>query len=80
MTLRDVQINLSGPHASVIVDGKDVTKGVKDLTFTWAPGGPAHLRLDVELYDVTTLSSVTTELLIDEATAQLLETAGWTRP
>lgn len=80
MSLHDVTINLSGLNASVIIDGKDVTKGVRDLTLTWSPGRPGRLALDVDLYDVTTLGSTSTEVLVDDASAELLTTVGWTPP
>ncbi|MDG4796216.1 hypothetical protein [Micromonospora sp. WMMD1082] len=75
----EIEVNGIG-GGRVALDGKDVSGGVHGFTVTAALGEVTRLELDLSLFDVTTFDSAQTEVLIPEATRELLVGLGWIPP
>jgi hypothetical protein len=69
-----------GAIGRVSVDGHDISSAVRSLRFDGDAGAYPRVRLDLHIYDVTTVSSTETELCIPESTAEALIALGWTPP
>lgn len=75
----DIKVN-SSSMGSVTVGGTDISKGVRAITWRAALDEFPCLELELRVFDVTTLSSEETEILIPEETAQALIALGWSPP
>lgn len=64
----------------VSIDGHDISKAVRSLTFSSEAGMHPCVTLELHIHDVTTVSSQDTELLIPDATKEALLALGWTSP
>lgn len=64
----------------VSIDGHDISKAVRSIRFDGESGMHPRVTLDLHIYDVTTVSSKDTELLIPDATREALITLGWAPP
>ena len=64
----------------VSIDGHDISKAVRSITFHGDVGMYPRVTLDLHIHDVTTVSSQDTELLIPDATMDALIALGWTPP
>lgn len=69
-----------GHVGRVSIDGHDISKAVRSLTFNGDAGMHPRVTLDLDIHDVTTVSSQNTELLIPDGTAEALIALGWTPP
>lgn len=76
-----VQIEHTTPdHARVLVDGHDISHAVRAVTWESEVGHRPRLLLDLDVYDVTSLSSQDTEIRIPDDTRDALIKLGWTPP
>ena len=80
MTKHHVEISVGGTQGQVLIDGHDIARGVTGLVFRAGIDGPPTLTLDLQLVDVTPLSSPDTEVLLGNGVAEALKVLGWTPP
>lgn len=66
--------------ARVTVDGVDISSAVTAVTVHADAWERARVTLELNIHDVTRVSSPETELLIPEATTKALVALGWTPP
>ncbi|MFE2021313.1 hypothetical protein ACFW9O_25025 [Streptomyces sp. NPDC059499] len=75
----DIKVD-SSSMGSITVGGTDISKGVSAITWRSSLDEYPSMELELRVFDVTTLSSEDTEILIPEETAQALIAIGWTPP
>ncbi|MFJ2162376.1 hypothetical protein [Streptomyces sp. NPDC087856] len=80
MTKHHVEISVDGTQGQVLIDGHDIARGVTGLVFRAGIDGAPTLTLDLQLVDVTPLSSPDTEVLLGSGVAEALKVLGWTPP
>lgn len=76
----DVEITMDGVRGRVVVDGQDLSKGVRGFALRGGVGEITALELDLNLIDVTRVSSTSTEILIADEASEALIALGWTPP
>jgi len=81
MTLKhSFQLDQQGTRGRVLVDGIDISSAVRSVTLDGHAWEIPRVTLELEIHDITTISSSEAELLIPEATASALEALGWMPP
>lgn len=74
----EIDIRRGGP-SSIALDGHDVADGVHGLTLTFAVSDVPRLSLDLHLAEDVAFSGEV-QVVIPDATAELLTRLGWTPP
>ncbi|MFJ6293207.1 hypothetical protein ACIQJX_07585 [Streptomyces griseoviridis] len=81
MSSHHVEIRVDHNVGQILIDGHDIAKGVRSLTFE---AGVAQavptLTLNLRLVDVTELGSAEARVILDEDTTEALRRLGWTPP
>lgn len=76
----DVDITMEGSRGRVVIDGNDISKGVRGFSVRGGVGEVTSLELDLNLIDVTRVSSTSTEILISDGASEALIAMGWKPP
>lgn len=79
-TTHSFQFEGKGNSARVTVDGVDISSAVTAVTVHADAWEHPRVTLELNVHDVTRISSPETELLIPESTAEALAALGWTPP
>lgn len=82
MSIRDVQITGLAPgyhNTRVTLDGTEVSRGLSGLTLQADAGDIPRLTLDLCMLDITKVGGQM-EILLSDATRELLVELGWTPP
>lgn len=66
--------------AEVLLNGHDIASALTDLTLTMGVGNVPTAKLRLLLIDTTEFQDAETQILIPDATRDLLVTLGWTPP
>lgn len=74
----DITIEPAG-HGTLKLDGHDISKGVRGFVVNAAVGHITRLELDLNLFTTSTVSGEV-EVVVPDATRDLLERLGWTPP
>lgn len=77
---RNVEIWHDGLQGQVIVDGVDLTNAVRAITWRTAVDERPSMDVELRIFDVTTVSSKDTEMLLPNETIEALIALGWTPP
>jgi hypothetical protein len=73
------EIELHGPSGRILLDGQDVSHGVRGVTLNHTIGHMPELEIDVVALDASTMEGEA-RIIIPEATAAVLKAIGWTPP
>ncbi|MET9999843.1 hypothetical protein ABZ069_23215 [Streptomyces microflavus] len=65
---------------SIRVGGVDISDGVQSIAWRAARDECPSMELDLLIFDVTTISSKDTEILLPDETVKTLIALGWTPP
>jgi hypothetical protein len=74
------EIDIKGIRSSIVLDGTDVSNGVRALTLRSAAGELTKLELEMCTTDGATITAGTALVAIADATANALITMGWLPP
>ena len=75
-----VEIQHEGLSGRVVVNGMDISSAVRGLRWESEVGSVPRMTLDLHLFDVTTVGSPETEIVVPIATRDTLIALGWTPP
>lgn len=75
-----VEITTNGARGQVLLDGTDISNRVRGLSFDTGVGETPRVILELILIDTSRISTVDTEVLVPDATAETLIALGWTPP
>lgn len=76
----EIEVAGNGRSGRIVLDGCDVSRGVRGFRVTSQCGELTRLELDLRVLDVTRLDSEETEIVIPDATRDALIALGWTPP
>ncbi|MCM2580458.1 hypothetical protein [Streptomyces meridianus] len=65
---------------NVLLDGRDIGRGLTGLTLTLAHDRVPHVELDLVVVDATRVGSVEAEVVLGSGVADTLVALGWTPP
>lgn len=67
-------------NSSIHLDGRDISKGVREVDFHGAVGEADTVNLELIVFDGTRIDSDEAEVIIPDETRKALEALGWTPP
>ena len=76
----EIEVSGAGRGGRVVLDGADVSKGVRGLTIRAGLGQVTQVELDLSVFDVTEFESDAVQILIPDHTRDALIALGWTPP
>lgn len=77
---RTVKLGSDGVRHSLIVDGIDLSKGVRSATLTLASGELPTLEVDPVIVDLDGTDIEHARVIVTDQAAKALVTLGWTPP
>lgn len=81
MSRHQVEIGSSGLTHSLKIDGHDISCGATGLTLDMGVAGTLpRLQVDLQLIDVSTVSSIEAEVVLGAGAHEALVALGWTPP
>ncbi len=75
-----VDISSDGMGGRVVIDGHDISRAVRAVTWRGSYDEVAIIELELMVFGVSTLSSKVTQILLPDATSQALTALGWQPP